>query len=235
MNELPQYRRLYEILRKQVLSGAYGEGSLLPSENELCGMYGLTRPTVRQALEALVKDGLIYKRQGKGSIVRKPLQNIGILSVEGTSSAIGIKHLKTDILQPPVIRKWEEDFAFEITEAVREQGCIYMERLRFVDDKPLFYDINHIPDLDLPGFTGLSFENRSLFDTLRTHYQIQVTGGEQRLKAIRAPEQIASILKIRKGCPVLFLERKLNTSRENFHIFSTIWFNSAKHSILGVF
>ena len=98
MENIPQYRKLYELLREQIIKGVYGEGSLLPSENELCVVHGTTRPTVRHALDLLVKDGLILKKQGKGSIARKPPHNIGILSIAGTASAVGVRYLKTDIL-----------------------------------------------------------------------------------------------------------------------------------------
>ena len=74
MENIPQYRQLYEILRKHIMNGVYEEGSLLPSENEFCAAHNMTRPTVRHALDSLVKDGLILKKQGKGSIVRKPPQ-----------------------------------------------------------------------------------------------------------------------------------------------------------------
>jgi DNA-binding GntR family transcriptional regulator len=235
MNSLPQYRKLYEILRKHILSGLYGEGSLLPSEHELSATHQITRPTVRHALEALVKDGLIVKKQGKGSIVRKPLQNIGILSVAGTASAIGVRFLKTDILQKPVIRRWPEVFPFELTETEQEAGCIYMERLRYVDDKPLFYDINHLPNLNIPRLTSRSFENKSLFEILRKHYNIEIKGGEQKLKAILPDEKIMELLRLKPGMPVLYMERKLITNREGFHIYSTIWFNSDKHAISGNF
>lgn len=77
MEQIHQYRKLYELLRKHILSGVYAEGSLLPSENELCATYGMTRPTVRHALDTLVKEGMILKQQGKGSIVRKPPQTLG--------------------------------------------------------------------------------------------------------------------------------------------------------------
>lgn len=235
MNSIPQYRKIYEILRRHILSGVYVEGNLLPSENELCTVYGSTRPTVRQALDFLVKDGLIVKKQGKGSIVRKPPLNIGILSIEGTASAIGREYLKTEILQKPVIRQWNDDFPFEISDLERESGCVYLERLRFVDEKPVFYDINHLPNLNLSRFTSRSLENKSLFETLRTHYQIQVTGGEQRLKATRCPVEIAHVLQIKKEEPVLYLERKMDTNREDFHIYSIIWFNSMNHTIYGRF
>jgi DNA-binding GntR family transcriptional regulator len=235
MNNVPQYRKLYELLRKHILTGVFEEGSLLPSENELCAVHGMTRPTVRHALEALVHEGLIRKKQGKGSIVRKPPQNIGILSIAGTASAVGVRYLKTEILQKPEIRLWPESFVFHLSETERESGCIYMERLRFVDGKPVFYDINHLPNIHLPRFTARSFENKSLFEILRKHYQVNILGGEQQLKAIVPDEKIKKLLQLKKGQPVLYIERKLTTSKEGFNIYSTIYFNSEKHSIFGSF
>lgn len=234
-NRIPQYRKIYEILRKHILSGVYAEGSLLPSENELCAVHNITRPTVRQALEVLVQEGFISKKQGKGSIVRKPPQDIGILSISGTASAIGNQYLQTQILQKPQIKPWPDKFSFELSQVERESGCIYMERLRLVDGQPVFYDINHIPNINLTRFTSRTFENKSLFETLRTQYQIEVKGGEQKLKAIKADAKISKLLKLPIGEPVLSIERKLNTNRDGFHIYSTIWFNSAKHSIFGAF
>lgn len=235
MGNIPQYRKLYEILRKQILSGVYEEQSLLPSENELCAVHGMTRPTVRHALDSLVKDGLILKKQGKGSIVRKPPQNIGILSIAGTASAVGVRYLKTEILQKPTIRPWPETFAFDLSEMEKESGCIYMERLRYVENKPVFYDINHLPNLNLPRFTKRSFENKSLFEVLRKHYHIEILGGEQQLKAIIPGSNIKKRLRLKSGQPVLYIERKLTTNREGFNIYSTIYFNSEEHSIFGNF
>jgi DNA-binding GntR family transcriptional regulator len=232
---LPQYKKLYEILRKHIISGAYEEGSLLPSENELCAVHGVTRPTVRQALDALVHDGFILKKQGKGSIVKKTPRDIGIMSISGTSSAIGQQYLKTQILSKPHIMAWPDSFPYELSEVERESGRIYLERLRLVNEQPVFYDINNLPNINLPRFTSRSFENKSLFELLRTNYQIEVTGGEQKLKAIKASKKISELLKIKLGEPVLYLERKLKTNRNGFNIYSTIYFNSEKHSIFGTF
>ena len=235
MENIPQYRQLYELLRKHILSGVYKEGSLLPSENELCAAHSMTRPTVRHALDSLVKDGLILKKQGKGSIVRKPPQNIGILSIAGTASAVGVRYLKTDILTKPEIRSWPESFAFELSELEKESGCVYMERLRYVEDEPVFYDINHLPNIHLPRITNRSFENKSLFEVLRKNYQIEISGGEQKLKAIHPNKNIRKLLKLNSRQPVLYIERKLTTNKEGFSIYSTIYFNSEKHAIFGNF
>lgn len=235
MSGIPQYRKLYEVLRKHILNGIYEEGSLLPSENELCASHSITRPTVRQALDALVKDGLIIKKQGKGSIVRKPQQNIGILSIAGTASAIGVRQLNTEILQKPGVRTWPDEFAFELSDTEKESGCVRVRRLRYVNDEPVFYDINHLPNIYIPRFTSRSLENKSLFEILRKHYQIEILGGEQKLKAIKPDKYIQNLLHIKAGQPVLKIERKLATNKENFHIYSTIYFNSEKHSIYGSF
>ena len=235
MENMPQYRKLYELLRKNILKGIYEEGSLLPSENELCAVHGMTRPTVRHALDSLVKDGLILKKQGKGSIVRKPPQNIGILSIAGTASAIGVRYLKTEILQKPEIQPWPENFTFDLSETEKEAGCIYMERLRYVDEQPVFYDINHLPNLNMPRFTSRSLENKSLFEILRKNYQVEILGGEQKLKAIIPDKRIRNLLQLKRGTPVLYIERKLTTNKEAFNIYSTIYFNSEKHSIFGSF
>jgi GntR family transcriptional regulator/GntR family frlABCD operon transcriptional regulator len=119
MGLVPQYRRLYEILRKHINEGVYGEGDLLPSENELCRIYEMTRPTVRQALGCLANDGFIRKHQGKGSIVQNQQRYIGILSVSGTTSAAGNRNLKTRIIEKPVIIRWPEDFMFQLSDLER--------------------------------------------------------------------------------------------------------------------
>lgn len=235
MEQIPQYRKLYELLRKHIVTGIYKEGSLLPSENELCTVHKMTRPTVRHALDTLVKEGLILKKQGKGSIVRKPPQKIGILSIAGTASAVGVRYLKTDILQKPVITTWPQPFPFELSLLEQESGCIYMERLRYVDEVPVFYDINHLPNIYLPRITKRSFENKSLFEILRKHYQIEILGGEQQLKAQKPDRKIKQMLQLKAGQPVLHIERKLTTNKEGFNIYSTIYFNSEKHAIFGSF
>ena len=232
---IPQHRRLYEILRKHINEGVYNEGDLLPSENDLCSIYGLTRPTVRQALTALVQDGYITRQQGKGSIVRKTPQGIGILSVSGTTSALKHKNLRTDIIEEPRIIPWPESFKFALSDLEIESGCIYMTRLRLLDDNPVFYDINYIPSINLPRFTSRTFRNRSLFDILRKNYQVEIKSGEQRIKAIKADSMISGYLNIKTGHPVLHMERKMITNRPELNIYSSIYCNTSEYSIYGTF
>ena len=196
---IPQYRKLYEVLRRHIGEGIYKEGDLLPSENELCQLYGLTRPTVRQALSTLANDGYIRKHQGKGSIVHSLPREIGILSVSGTTSALGDRNLRTRIIVKPGIMQWPDDFMFPLSDLEKESGCVYMERLRLLDDTPIFYDISYIANVNLPRITARQFEDKSLFQVLRDNYRVEIKGGEQRIKAIPASARICRFLNLKKG------------------------------------
>ena len=83
---IPQHRKVYEILRSHIAEGVFHEGDLLPSENELCTVHGVTRPTIRKALDRLANEGYIVRHQGKGSIVKGVPKGVGILSLTGTTS-----------------------------------------------------------------------------------------------------------------------------------------------------
>jgi GntR family transcriptional regulator/GntR family frlABCD operon transcriptional regulator len=232
---IPQHRKLYEILRKHISDGVYREGDLLPSENELCVLYGMTRPTVRQSLSSLANDGYIRKHQGKGSIVHHLPREIGILSVSGTTSAVGDRNLKTSIIVKPVLIKWPDKFMFPLTQLEKESGCIYMERVRFLDDVPIFYDISFIANINLPRITARQFENRSLFQILRDNYRIEIKGGDQRIKAIPATLKIARFLHLKKDQAVLHLERRMETNNPDLFLYSSIFCNTEKYSIFGRF
>ena len=126
-------------------------------------------------------------------------------------------------------------FGFEISEMEKSMGCIYLERLRLINDLPVFYDITMIPNLNLPRFTSRTFENRSLFDILRKNYQIEVKGGEQNILAITADKRIQHYFGVKKNHPILRIDRKLETNRPGFSFFSQLYCNTTDYSLTGRF
>lgn len=233
---VPHYRRLYEQLRKSIVDGIYKEGDLLPSENELCTLHNLTRPTVRKALDLLTHEGFIKKQQGLGSIVHKLPKGIGILSIAGTTTAIGKKNLTTKTVVRPRVQSWPDDFFFPLSDELKTTGCIYFERVRSVMNRPIFYEQTYLPNINLPRFTSRNLDNKSLFDLLRQNYHLEVKGGEQYLKAIEAGEsEICEYLNLHPGQPVLYLSRKLETNRVNFSFYSFMYCNTNDYSLYGIF
>lgn len=235
MRELPQYKRIYEDLRARIAEEAYVSGDLLPSEHDLCITYNVARLTVRRALDQLVADEFIVRHQGKGSIVKGTPKGIGILSLMSTTTALNCTNLTTHITKKPELRKWNEAFSFSIDAREEEVGCIYFERLRLIDEAPVFYDITMLPDINLPHFLKCDMENKSLFDVLRTQYQIVVTGGVQQIFAIRADKRLQKSFNVRAGHPVLQLNRKIDTNRPGFHIYSQVFCVTQRYGLMGTF
>jgi DNA-binding GntR family transcriptional regulator len=235
MKDLPEYKKMYELIRRQITDGVYYEGSLLPSENELSTIHGVARPTVRKALDRLVVDGYIVKHQGKGSVVKGVPKGIGILSLLSTTSAVGDNVLTTKIITQPVVKAWNSAFSFSISDREKELGCIYFERLRHLNGKPVFYDITMLPNSYFPRFTTLNLENKSLFDVLRTKYQVEVTGGVQELFAIKADAKLQEHFRIKAGHPVLQLNRKIDTNKMGLHIYSQVFCITDEIGVFGTF
>lgn len=232
---LPRYKTVYEDLRKQIEEGRFVCGDLLPSENELSLLYKVTRPTIRNALERLVSDGFILKQQGKGSIVTGKPKGAGILSLKSTTSAIRGGILRTQIIIKPEIRQWKEAFGYEISPEERETGCIYFERLRLVNNRPVFFDITMLSNHHLPRFLARNLENASLFDILRTNYQIEIKGGTQHIFAIKADKRLQEYFQVKRGHPVLQLNRKIETNRVGFHLYSQVFCNTQEYALFGTF
>lgn len=234
-NKNSGYKTLYATLRKQILEGVFREGDVLPSENQLSNTYQISRPTIRKALDILVNEGYIIKQQGKGSIVRIEPKELGIMSIEGVTKAMGAEKLTTRIVSKPAIRQWPKDFFFSLSAQEISLGVICMSRLRRVNDTPVFFDKNYIPNRNLPRFCNRKFENTSLFSVLRENYQVEIKGGEQRLQSVPADKDIAALLNIKKGHPILLLQRKLSTNISGFNIYSILYCNTETYALHGTF
>jgi DNA-binding GntR family transcriptional regulator len=235
--EVFRYRELHQNLRTQIVGGVYRDGDLLPSENELSALHKLNRATVRQALNELEKEGYITKKKGKGSIVTLQRKRLGLLSFKGFSEVVGpTEHtIANQILTGPELQPWPENFFYPLTDLELAAGCIYLNRLRYVNGAPVMLEFTYIPNLNLPRFTRRTLERDSLFATLQTHYQIGVNSVDQDVRALKAEGEIAALLKIPPGDPVLHLYRKYGTTRDNLFIYSSFYFNTVDYAIGSFF
>ena len=230
-----QYRIIYHQLLEDIKKGTYSEGDLLPSENQLCALFDTTRPTVRQALVHLENEGHIKRQQGKGSIVQGARKGIGILSIHGTTEGFGKEAIETRIICKPETRKWPQPFWFDLEDWELTSGAIYLERLRLINRTPVLFECTYLTNVNIPNFTRRNFENKSLFEMLRKHYNIKVMGGEQKIRAVNADEKLQSLLQMSGEQPLLHLKRKVQTSRPNFNLYSSLFCDTDTHFLSGNF
>ena len=228
--KLTRYQEIQYMLKEKIQQGVYQVGDYLPSENELCIDFLITRTTVRKALDNLINEGFIEKQHGKGSQVKERRNSLGLLNVKGFSEAVG-QNVKTVFLQVPAIRKWSPYLSFQPAGKELQANCLHFERLRCVGDDPVMLENNWFADLEIKNLVDNEFVEGSFFKTLSQKYLIEITGSEQELRAEYADERTASFLKMEQGAPILHISIKFHTGKPNLNIYSELYCNTMKYPI----
>lgn len=204
---IPLYYQLKEILKEQIEEGILAPGDLLPSERELSEKYGISRPTVRQALKELVYEGLLTREKGKGTFVAKPKLEYGFIQHFVTFYEDMAQRGYT--LRTRVLRKEVQEAPKRVAKALQlKEGekIIFLERLRFVEDEPVVWVQNHIPHHLCPGLLEEDLTDRSLYGLLLEKYHLKPQWAEVSLEPVVATDLDSSLLGIDPGAPVLLLE-----------------------------
>ncbi|MFC9242562.1 GntR family transcriptional regulator [Streptomyces sp. NPDC057136] len=201
---VPLYFQLSQQLEAAVEQGRLAPGSLLGNEIELASRLGLSRPTVRQAIQSLVDKGLMVRRRGVGtqvvhSQVRRPLE---LSSLYDDLEKAGQRPATR------VLRNAVEAATAEVAAAlgVAEGSEVHLvERLRSAHDEPMALLRNHLP----PGLLGLSteeLESTGLYRMMRAS-GITLHSARQSVGARAATAGEAARLAESEGAPLLTMQR----------------------------
>ncbi len=218
---VPLYHQLADILIDQIRSGTYQPGDVIPSETGIAKTYQIGRPTVRQAMDTLVKKGLIERRRGSGTFVKEQGPAVDIFSMAGTSQAFLTKGLRTTvrIAVPVAIVDISDD---PINPFDRGQAY-FLSRLTLVDNEPvLLEDIYLHPQL-FKGIERLDLENRSLSEVVSDQYYMKPETGRQTFNISFLPEKKAGLLALKPADPVLEVQRKLDFPGNSQAVFSRMY------------
>ena len=203
----PAYRQLRDALERAIRGGTYPPGSALPSERELGERLGLSRMTVRRALEELVRDHVIEQRRGSGTYVRgRRVEQPTDVLLGYTEEARLLGFRPGSVLFDARPAPAEEDVARALRIAVGTT-VLRVNRLRTADDEPLAVQVSHLP----PPYHDLSIDELkragSLYQALLAQFGVTPEGAEQSIAARMPTEQEQEMLAIDAMTPVLALER----------------------------
>ena len=144
-NASPLYVQLMHKLRDEIAAGVYPAHSRIPSEQELCDTYQVSRVTVRKALSELTRDGLLERHQGKGTYVaipriRKDLRHIN--SFHDTCAQLNCKP-ETQVLRAQLTQPDAMDREYQLCGA--DESVVELVRVRLADGVPVMLETNHFP------------------------------------------------------------------------------------------
>lgn len=200
---IPLYYQLMQLFRQQIEEGEYQPGDSFPSENELCERFGVSRPTVRQALNELVREGLLHRIKGKGTFVSAPkIQQDFMQKLVSFTEEMQQKGLKgtTRVLSLQVVPALKNVAAY-LTLAI-EEPVFQLDRLRFINDEPIVVVTTYLPQKYCPTLNQQDLNNQSLYKTLEDQYSIRISRARRILEVIAATEEYAKLLEIDVGAPI---------------------------------
>jgi GntR family transcriptional regulator len=204
---VPFYFQLKKALAEEIVSGRWSPGDRLPAEPTICGHFQLSRTTVRQALAELEAEGTIRREKGRGTFVAEPSTSAWILqSAHGFfEEAARAGHTVTS----RILRREIEPLPTWACDALQlPPGCrgLTVERLRWVGDRLVMYVITHLPIELAEAVMAADLERGSLYRTLADTMGVVVHGGQRVVEAVQAQDELARLLEVEPGAPLLLFE-----------------------------
>ncbi|MCE7549094.1 GntR family transcriptional regulator [Streptomyces thermodiastaticus] len=201
---VPLYFQLAQQLEAAIERGALTPGSLLGNEIELAARLGLSRPTVRQAIQSLVDKGLLVRRRGVGtqvvhSRVKRPLE---LSSLYDDLEAAGQRPATTVLVNTLVAASAEVAAALGVGEGADVHR---IERLRLAHGEPIAYLVNYLP-LGLLDLETGRLQATGLYRLMRSA-GITLHSARQSIGARAATAAEADRLGEKEGAPLLTMER----------------------------
>jgi GntR family transcriptional regulator len=180
-------------------------GDAIPSERQLAGDLGVSRLTVRAALDELVREGYLLRRRGAGTFVAEPkvAKGMGISSFSEDMRHRGLTPASRTLELQVVPAGARLGRILHVSPA---EPVLVAKRLRLADGEPMAIELLHVREALLPGLSAVDLEEDSFYDLLRRH-GIEIVGGEQTVEPTVTNEEESQTLGVPLHSPALLFER----------------------------
>lgn len=203
---LPLYARVRAKLVERIRSGEWRPGQLIPNEFEVAAEFGVSQGTARKAMDSLAIDGLLVRRQGKGTFV-----------VEHTAADVLFKFFHIHDRHGRQIKPASPLASAAVVAAGREARSalaldkparvIVIKRLRFRNGSPFITETITLPATLFPTLAGRADVPNTLYDLFQKEFGVLVTRADEHITPLLADGEVAETLGVAPGTPLLKIER----------------------------
>jgi GntR family transcriptional regulator len=181
-------------------------GDPIPAERQLAVDLGVSRLTLRAAIDELVRDGYLDRRHGSGTYVTEPkiAQPLTLTSFSDDMRRRGMTPGSRTLELATTTAGARLAHRLEVSPEAR---LVRVKRLRLADDKPMAMEVLHIPEALVPGLARADFENHSFYELLRERYGITIASGTQSIEPTVTSEEESEVLGVPLHTPAFLFER----------------------------
>jgi GntR family transcriptional regulator len=228
ISALPLYHKVAAVLRQRIRDGTYVAGERLAPEDDLAAEFEVSRATVRQAMGALVMEGLVSRKQGRGTFVLPAGKSTMNHRFHGSLSDLINESIRAQITNLTV--NHDVPVPEPISAALqleRPVGSI-VKRTRMMDGQPFAYTINYLPPHIGRQLTETQLQEMSLMQTLLS-MGIKLGSATQTIRAELADIDTCTWLGVEVGAAVLFVERLVQNTEGRPVEFVRSWYRGDRY------
>lgn len=205
--ERPLYDQVYQALLQQIVDGTYQIHQQLPSEKELSELFHVSRITIRQALNQLQLEHLVYKIQGKGTFVSAPKTFQNISQLQGFAEAM--THMGHEVFN--VVKEFRfiaatPHIASKLKLSVNST-VVEIKRIRLLNRKPVSFELTYLPEAIGTALQQVNLSSRDVFLAIEEDLSIALGHADLNIDATLADEELSELLHVDINAPLLRVER----------------------------
>ena len=205
---MPLYVQLKDIIKKQISEGRFSYGEKIPTEEEYCKKYSISRITVRQAINNLVQEKLLIRKQGKGTFVASVKLHKHLPKLYSfTEDMIAEGRVPDSIILYSEVIEADDETAKQLKLPAENRKVYKLGRVRRADGIPILFERALIPDYLCPGLDGYDFKEHSLYKVLQQDYKLMFKYAEERYEVMMPDRQIADLLDSNTSEPAFQIHR----------------------------
>ena len=223
---VPFYIQVAETIRGRILSGQYGRGDLIPSSEDLEKEFSFSAITIRKALESLAREGLIQRKQGKGTIVSRSKTEEITFALSGSFQrhvdALGRIPFDVDVLEIATIPCPTE--IQPVLGVPSGQNVFRVRKVRKHRGMPVAYYVHYTASSLCKGIIKKDVERFNFPDVFRKRSAVTLARMEQTLKAAVADLDVSKVLGVKFGAPLFFMENVYISTEDRPAILTQIYY-----------
>ncbi len=203
------YMQLFEILKRKIENKEWPTGTQIPTEEQLCKMFNVSRATVRNAVLELVRQGYLVRQQGKGTFVSKSYVSEGLIMIAVfkklwvEDDSLYSKEILAKTVMMPI-----EGLAKELN-IPENKHVIYIKALWLFKKDPSILQESFIPLSICPKILEEDLSSQSIIDLLEKKYSIKTTDVHVYFNLVSLNKEMAQPLQIPEGSPAIFMIQKV--------------------------
>lgn len=201
---LPKHTLIENDILSKIKNGTYKPNTLIPKEIELMEIYGVSRPTVRQAIQSLVNKGLLAKRKKRGTIVcQSKISQEFTHIIESYNDEVTNKGLtpKTHVIL--LQKELPSQEVCDNLQITKDEFVYKLVRLRYADEQPIVLVTSYIPYKIFPKLNEFNFEDVSLYSALDDN-NYPILQVRRKLEVLSADETTSDLLNIDENDPIFY-------------------------------